>query len=675
MQGTLADLDLASLAAVTSLGRTSLRLEVTDRSGEPIGQLVLKAGRVVSATGGGVRGRGALHLIMSAAASSRFRLVREPLDYVLSSTLASAEELAQLGQPRFARSSSSQPPLDGRRGTRPPPEQTARVRMMQGKLEEFDLATVLQAIGMGRSCVELEVRSATGDMVGMVRVKAGKVVSAHARDVDGIAAIAELMSSRDSHEFAAFRIDADLGQVTALGSLAELLLAQAGGSPSAIPSIPSEAVTIMEGSLSEFDVATLLQTVACGRQHCALEVHDDERVVGTIVTKSSMIVTAAAGPLTAIRAVQHLVGMGAPHRFRLNRLSGGMGDRSPLGSIHQVLLQLEPIAAAPGLFSDAEATVTGPPPVRDHAPAAPQGDDHVGRSIANELSPVMEGSLEDFDLRTLLEALAATRQYSQLQIFDPGNALVGELRLKSGMIISARAGSRAGADALTALLAVSSRGRFRMLTGSYGIDAPPLGSIHELLTVLVAATARQRSERVRAGRVVRAAIPISFFLGGAIVFFIARGGRPAATAISEDGPVVQMKPVPASEVTANQPPRAPAPLPPVAPAAPSGDVPGAAPGNAPGDRPEPAPDHGGSAAPAPVRRDTGTPRSRRVQPGSVRTAQSALKQLGFDPGPIDNVYGKLTRDAVFQFQTMHSLPRTGVIDADTWSAIVGQLTN
>jgi peptidoglycan hydrolase-like protein with peptidoglycan-binding domain len=64
-----------------------------------------------------------------------------------------------------------------------------------------------------------------------------------------------------------------------------------------------------------------------------------------------------------------------------------------------------------------------------------------------------------------------------------------------------------------------------------------------------------------------------------------------------------------------------------------------------------------------------------VQPGSIRTAQSALKQLGFDPGPVDDFYGKLTRDAVLQFQAAHSLPRTGVLDAGTWSAIVGQLSN
>lgn len=101
-----------------------------------------------------------------------------------------------------------------------------------------------------------------------------------------MAAISQLMSSQDSFAFVAFRVDADLGQVDALGSVSEILLRS---QEPVLQSIPAEAVLIMEGSLSEFDVATLLQTVACGRQHCALEVCDDQRVVGTIRVKSGMV--------------------------------------------------------------------------------------------------------------------------------------------------------------------------------------------------------------------------------------------------------------------------------------------------------------------------------------------------------------------------------------------------
>jgi len=59
--------------------------------------------------------------------------------------------------------------------------------------------------------------------------------------------------------------------------------------------------------------------------------------------------------------------------------------------------------------------------------------------------------------------------------------------------------------------------------------------------------------------------------------------------------------------------------------------------------------------------------------GSVQNAQTALKRLGYDPGPIDNSYGPQTRTAILKFQRSQHLPATGVLDRDTWSAIVGQL--
>ncbi|HEX7839598.1 MAG TPA: DUF4388 domain-containing protein, partial [Kofleriaceae bacterium] len=105
--GTLADLDVASIAATTSLGRSSLRLELRAASGEPIGSLVLKAGRIVSATAGAARGHDALRVIMNAGSDARFQLAREPLDFALSSALASVDELGKLargttGPPRLS---------------------------------------------------------------------------------------------------------------------------------------------------------------------------------------------------------------------------------------------------------------------------------------------------------------------------------------------------------------------------------------------------------------------------------------------------------------------------------------------------------------------------------------------------------------------------------------------
>jgi hypothetical protein len=46
----------------------------------------------------------------------------------------------------------------------------------------------------------------------------------------------------------------------------------------------------------------------------------------------------------------------------------------------------------------------------------------------------------------------------------------------------------------------------------------------------------------------------------------------------------------------------------------------------------------------------------------VREAQSLLKQLGYNPGPVDGLAGKKTRRAVMNFQKKQKLPVTGEIN-------------
>ncbi len=700
MQGTLADLDLASLAAVTSLGRTSLRLEVSDPAGVPVGHLVLKAGRVVSATAGEVHGRHAMQVIMRSTASTRFRLVHEPLDYVLSSALASVEELAELAGPRpgFARSSTESPPIEAQSPPRRSTSQGAtRARMMQGRLDEFDLRTLIQTIGMGRSYVELEILNEGGSKVGIVGIKAGYIVSARTRDSQGIAAMSELLRSPTSFEFAVFRIDAELGAREALGTVSEILFrsqdpAPPPPSPSPAESIP-EPVPIMEGSLSEFDVATLLQTVGCGRQHCALDVFDDQHVVGTIHMKSGVVVSAAAGTRTAIPALRHLAGLQAPHRFRLSRITAAIKEQAPVGSISKLLLQLDPPPAAPPPSPDFEQDLVTASPSPVPLPASAQRDDRVGQPSAAELLPVMEGNFADYDVRTLLEALAVTRQYSFLQILDRNHAQLGELRIKAGMMVSARAGGLAGVDALRFLFGVSPNLRFRVLTGSFDIAANPMGSVHELIAMFAP---RSVSPPERASRVIRAGIPISFFLGGAIVFLMVRGGT--TTRSSGQRPVPQMTATSPAEVAAppapqpstpspSTPPPAPAPQPATPPPATPPPAPAPQPATPPPATPPPAPqaappDSSGStggtvdqAAPADKTVAIRPAPGDSVHPGmSIQTAQTALKHLGYDPGPIDNSFGRLTRLAILKFQRDHALPKTGTLDSETWSAIVALLT-
>ncbi len=59
--------------------------------------------------------------------------------------------------------------------------------------------------------------------------------------------------------------------------------------------------------------------------------------------------------------------------------------------------------------------------------------------------------------------------------------------------------------------------------------------------------------------------------------------------------------------------------------------------------------------------------------GEVRTLQAMLDAAGFDPGPVDGIFGPLTAAAVSAFQAANSLPTTGVVDQATWDALLGGL--
>lgn len=360
LAGSLAELDLVDLAEVTSLGRTCLRLEVSGADDAPLGFLVLKGGRVVEARTGDSQGRAALHTILNAATGARFRLVRETAPPPATAALARVEDLprrprspsrtagsAAAAVPRPAAPDPSTRQGVFRRPARPtgsgPVAQPtrlaagtgARIRMMEGRLDEFDLGSLLQVIGMGRSFIELEVLSERGEQVGSVWIKSGKVVSARAGHIEGMAAISQLLHTRDGFQFAAFRVEADLRHATALADLADVL-----GPAPAPANDPYPRAPIMEGSLSDFDVPTLLQTAAASRQYCELELWRDQRKLGVVRIKAGVVVSAATGTATGLPALRLLVELTAPHWFRLTRLTEPVGSAPPLGALARLLLEL-----------------------------------------------------------------------------------------------------------------------------------------------------------------------------------------------------------------------------------------------------------------------------------------------------------------------------------------------
>jgi hypothetical protein len=721
LSGTLADLDLPSIAAMTSLGRTSLRLELRESSGDLIGTMVLKAGRVVSATAGGVRGRDALRVIMRSASDTRFQLAHEPLDFAMSSALASVDEL-----PHFARGTTGASPVprlptdegddrDGndrdregtlslKPGSRPRAAPRARVAMMQGRLDEFDLLTLIQTIGVSRQLVEIEIRDRAGMTLGAVRIKSGKLVSARAGSATGVDAVAALSRAAEGVQFAAFRVAADPEQLGELASVAELGLRLNGAAPQ--PRGPSPSVesrsrrdrVVMQGALADFDLPTLLHTVGCSRQHCALEVGDEHAIHGTICVKSGIVVSATAGSLTGIPAVQHLIASPRSDRFRLIQLTGESPDQVPLGPVGHILLHVNAPAPAP------RPPAPAPRPSTSTGGTAPSAVDRAPTTRAEGL-PVMEGRLSDFDVRTVLEVLAATRQHARLQIFDPGQPPLGDVTVKAGWILSSQAGALRGKQALTFLLGASPRLQFRVLTLAEGVSAPALlGPVQEVLGGL---PGPRRALPEKSTRILRWAIPISFALGGTIVFLVTRGGTTTRGVAPSDTPAAQHAPPPPAEAAAPKPaepapaatppaPLAPSPAPPAASApteapaqppgaaaptaAPSPPTASAPPSEAPSppaasapSEPPPAPANE-SPAPAEPSDDASPPAPADSPSGrSVKAAQAAMKQLGYDPGPVDGFFGRQTRNAILRFQRSQHLRATGALDPETWSAIVAQL--
>lgn len=54
----------------------------------------------------------------------------------------------------------------------------------------------------------------------------------------------------------------------------------------------------------------------------------------------------------------------------------------------------------------------------------------------------------------------------------------------------------------------------------------------------------------------------------------------------------------------------------------------------------------------------------------LRACQAALLYLGFNPGPVDGVPGRITRAAVTAFQKVHRLPTSGEIDPTTENTLM-----
>lgn len=110
-----------------------------------------------------------------------------------------------------------------------------RVEVMQGSLDEFDLAQVLQVVGIGRQYTAVEVQHDSG-LMGTIFVKSGKVVSVEGKDAGGRDAFFRLFDSQHG-SFSVFRMETPSALPEPLGAINKLLMEalDAASAPASVP--------------------------------------------------------------------------------------------------------------------------------------------------------------------------------------------------------------------------------------------------------------------------------------------------------------------------------------------------------------------------------------------------------------------------------------------------------
>jgi hypothetical protein len=587
--GRLSDFDLPTLLHTFSVSRQVMALEVLAPSGAVAGRVVLKGGKVVAATAGHATGTEALRKIMSSSAQARFRVFNEGAaltDNVVP--LGSVDELVE------------------RPGASPRSSGDARVRMMEGSLAEFDIASVMQAVCIGRQYTELNVLGPYQEPIGTICLKAGRVVSAKAGTIEGMAAIHQLLDTPKNYQFAVYRNTADVPAEEPLGPVGEVLLRAQKSAPKArlvrrteaaeqAMSLASNGVSdarghfpdenepptaqravvtdpgrvrIMEGALSDFDVPSLLQVANLGRQQVLLEVLDGDRPVGAIAVKAGMVLRANAGHLQGTAAVARLVLSPVHFSFVMSRLAEALDNVDPVGSLDSVLLRA-------ATSSELAANVDLPP----------RTSETTGR-------PPSPGPIASW--RPMLEASAPATEERLAEKPQASPA-------------SPRGRRRAWlAVPVAAAILVSGIAALLVLHGPGAAAPPPI--------------------------VVAQATPPATVA--------------APTALPTKAPLAQVAAAPTALPTKAPLAQVAAPLAPaVAAAAPT------------------------ASAPAPADHAPVLPARAPLNPADVSGAQALLKKLGQDPGPIDGILGPRTAAAIRGFQKAERLTIDGTLNAETRAAL------
>ena len=424
LAGDLSEFSVQSLMAAFSLGRQVVTIEVLDARGVCDARIVMKGGRVLSASAAGHTGATAVQHLLASAVPARFRVVRETSD-----SFARAPHITTLAEVTGASGAVRRLPAPAPRalvGSRAEPRASvgSRTRVMEGSLSDFDVATILQVVSTARQHTVMEVLTPQGVRAGSIQLKAGKVLCAETGSLRGVAAVRQLLSAPNSFRFAVFRALGTSGALPLLGAVDEVLLQAASEEPA-----------------KPWPRAGL--HLAPPPSPADLEPDPDE--IETLIPPPG---APSAGLVAELEAA----------------VDGAWDELED--EVTQVIEPRAPRSDAP---TAATPNASGAPAV-----AASRPDDAV---------PVLEGRLTDFDLSSVIQVAGLSRQPTAVLIFDDQRQLIGDIRVHAGQLLSVQALGRRDQAALRFLLHTPRDFSFSVWRQPGPLDPTlsPLGSVSELL--------------------------------------------------------------------------------------------------------------------------------------------------------------------------------------------------
>jgi chromosome partitioning protein len=210
-----------------------------------------------------------------------------------------------------------------------------RTTVMEGEFGEFDLASVMQVVSIGRQFTGIELFDESGNVVGTLFLKSGKILAANSGSVSGLDAVTSLIRGGRSKRFSVYRAEPLNDVASPVGSVGEVLLRLMESEPP-----PAQRTPVMQGDFVEFDLLSVLQVISIGRQFAAVELSDPQgRRLGTIELKSGKVLSATSDHLTGMDAIRRLARCPRETRFVVYRSRDAVAEHH-LGPLAQILMRL-----------------------------------------------------------------------------------------------------------------------------------------------------------------------------------------------------------------------------------------------------------------------------------------------------------------------------------------------